>query len=290
MKVYTKTVTYENAGDRIKLIAFGDVHVGAANCDMDGFQQMLKQHGRKKDTYLIDMGDACDMIIQSDSKRFRLSTIHRDFIQRAVESKEGESDFEIIEDIVDEEIKWYVKTVQKYCDTERFLGIVSGNHHETIHKRHGSNPTKRIAEALGCENLGYCFFFRLLFKKEGSAHKELIIYGHHGWGGGSRTEGYNVTKYCKDARRVGNANIFLYGHTHDLWVKPLAGIKPVRNKVKDVPVYVFQTGTFLKTYSKGVTPSYAEQGGMPARALGYVEIEITTPTEAEPYFGLKGLV
>lgn len=276
MKVYTRTISYENAGDRIKLVCFGCVHGGAANCDMDGFQQMLKRHGKVKDTYLVDMGDACDCVLPKDSTRFRSSCLHPYFREKD-------------EDIVDQQVDWYCEQHEKYTDLDKFLGIVSGNHHDAILKYHSTDPTKRIAKRLGIPNLGYTFYYRLLFKKEGTGYQELIIYGHHGWGGGTRTEGGNLTKYAKNTGHY-LADIYLYGHTHDKWSKRIIRVKPVLDRVQEVPMIVANTGTFLRTLTKDEVPSYSERAGYPPRDLGYVIIEITTPTEEKPYFDLRGLV
>ena len=99
-----------------------------------------------------------------------------------------------------------------------------------------------------------------------------------------------MQKYCTYAAKREGANLCLYAHTHRKWAMPLVRIEPRAGKAHEVPILVVNTGGFLKTHSEGTIPSYPERGGLPPIPLGYVEIEITTPTEAEPYFGLKGLV
>jgi len=276
MKVYSKTIPYEKDGEKFTLIGFGDVHYGSANCDKSLFIHTLRRHGKARNTYLIDMGDACDAIVPKDAKRYR--------------PKGLDPELEFEEDVIDRQIEWYCEQHEKLVNPEKFLGIVSGNHHDIILEKHGTDPTKRIAYRLKTQNLGYCFFYRLLFKREGKGYQELVIYGHHGWGGGSRTEGGNITRFCKAANQIEGADICLYGHTHDKWAKPMVRVKPVGYKVKEVPKMVANTGTFLKTLSDSETPSYSERAGYPPRALGYVSIEITTPTEDRPYFDLRETV
>ena len=274
MKVYQRTINYTKDGEKFRLIPYGDVHMGAENCDMEGYADMLKRHGKKPNTYFIDMGDGCDFILPKDSKRYRPSCVH--------------PELRYLDDVIDQQIDWYCKPHENVADG-RLLGVASGNHHDSVLMHHGTDPTQRIATRLGTENLGYCFFFRLLFKREGRGYEQLIIYGHHGWGGATRTEGGNLTKFSKGSSYI-EADIHLFGHTHDKFCKRIIRVKPVLDKVKELPMIVANTGTFLRTLNKDAIPSYSEKAGYPPRDLGYVIIEITTPTADKPHFDLRGTV
>lgn len=276
MRVYQRTIEYQKDGETFNLVAFGDVHLGAANCNVREFEKMLKKHGRAKNTYLIDMGDALDAIIPKDVKRRRESEVA--------------DEFKGVDAVVDVQKDLYCGLVQKHVDTDRFLGLLSGNHHDTILKYHGTDPTARIAKTLGVSNLGYACFYRLLFKREGKGYQELLIKAHHGYGGACRTEGANMTKFAQDVAHYEGTSIFLYGHTHDKFAKPLIRIRPILDKVHEVPIIIANTGTFLMTLSTHETPSYSEACGYPPRDIGYVIIEITTPTDEMPFFGLRGIV
>lgn len=276
MKVYQRTIDYQKDGEVFNLIAFGDVHLGAANCNVREFEKMLRKHGRAKNTYLIDLGDSCDCIIPKDIKRRRESEI--------------DPRFHGVEDIIDAEADYYCDIVEKHIDTDKFLGLLSGNHHDSPVKYHGTDPTKRIAKRLRVSNLGYSCFYRLLFKREGKGYQEIVIKAHHGYGGACRTEGANMTKFAQDVAHYEGTSIFLYGHTHDKFAKPLIRVKPILDKVHEVPIIIANTGTFLMTLSTNETPSYSEACGYPPRDIGYVIIEITTPTDESPFFGLRGIV
>jgi len=271
MKVYQKTINYKYDGEKFKLVCFSDVHIGAANCALDDFREMLKQHGKKPNRLLIDIGDACDFVSPHD-KRYRVSSIHPLFRNE--------------DSLVDAQINYYCNEIKNYVDKDKFLGIVSGNHHDSILKYYSTDPTQRIASKLGVPNLGYCFFYRLLFKREGKGYQTLLLYGHHGYGGGSRTEGYNLTKFARNASFI-DADIFLYGHTHDKWGKRIIRVTERNGKVQEIPMVVANCGTFLRTLAKDEVPSYSEAKGFPPRDIGYVIIEITTPTEEKPFFDLR---
>ena len=99
-----------------------------------------------------------------------------------------------------------------------------------------------------------------------------------------------MTKFAKDVAHYEGTNIFLYGHTHDKFAKPLIRVKPINDKVHEVPIIIANTGTFLMTLSTEETPSYSEAKGFPPRDIGYVIIQIETPTDETPFFGLRGIV
>ena len=276
MKVYSRTIPYQHDSEVFRLVCFGDVHVGADSCNTHEFEKMLKKHGRAKNTLLIDMGDALDAIIPKDVERRR--------------EAEVAPMFQGVDAVVDAQLDYYCTQIEKYVDREKFLGLLSGNHHDVIVKHHGTDPTARIAKRLGIPNLGYACFYRLLFKREGKDYQEITVKAHHGYGGGTRTEGSNMTRFAQDVAHYEGAHIFLYGHTHDKFAKPLIRVKPIKDRVHEVPIIIANTGTFLMTLSTHETPSYSEARGFPPRDIGYVIIEITTPTDEKPYFDLHGIV
>lgn len=274
MQVYERTIKYREDGEEFTLVPFSDLHLMSANCEKHRFEDMLRKYGRANNTYLMDVGDALDCILTRDAKRFRPSAIDPDLVKGAV----------LQEDWIDTGIDWYCKMHEEHVDPSRFLGIASGNHMNDVLKYHNTDPTKRIAKRLHTENLGYLFFYRLNFKRPGKAAKEYMIFGNHGFGGGGRTEGGNMTKFCRDALTKDRVDLCLYAHTHDMWSKPVIKIRAVGKKLHEVSTLVVNTGTFLKTYSETEIPSYSEVAGYPPRKLGHVVIKITTPTDKYPYF------
>lgn len=279
MKVYSRTVPYERDGETFYVIPFSDLHYGAAACEKNRFINMLKQWGRNKNALLIDNGDACDCIIAHDHKRFRPSTIDPELIFGIVPQ----------EDWIDQEVNWYCQQIETHVAGAAFLGIASGNHHDKILQYHSTDPTKRIAQRLRTECLGYSYYFHLNFKREGRGYQKLIIYGNHGFGGGTRTEGGSMTKYCRHAERM-RADICLYSHDHDCWIKPVVDVDSRGGQVSEVPKLVVDTGTFLKTFSTTDVPTYSELAGYPPRQLGYPVLEIRTPAPDSPHFELRGTV
>jgi hypothetical protein len=276
VRVYTRTIPYQHDGQVFRLVPISDVHIGSATCNMEHFEDTLRKYGKQKDVLMVDLGDACDFVIHSDQKRFDPAAVHPYFHGSTA--------------LVDDQISCYVELMRKHVDLSKLLGITSGNHHETMRKHGGTDPTKKIAEALHTENLGYCSYYRLLFKREGKGFQELYLYLNHGFGGAARTEGGSITKYCNHAKSIRAARVYLYGHDHEKWIKAVPYPEPILDKIHAIDTIVADCGTFKMTLSKEAIPDYGEQKGYPLRGIGNVIIEITTPTDDKPYFDLHGVV
>jgi len=57
--------------------------------------------------------------------------------------------------------------------------------------------------------------FKLIFNENNSRGRTVTFYYSHGYGGGSRTQGGNLTKFAK-ATTAFEADCYLFGHVHQL--------------------------------------------------------------------------
>jgi len=260
MKTFLKIIEYEPAFP-VRLVVFGDTHAGHKEFYREGFQRFLKSHAAYSNTWLLGMGDQLESIAPADVRRFQVS-------QMAAP----------IDDILDYQIEDFASLLDAYQG--RILGLVMGNHEYAIAKRYGTNPHCRLCKALNTDDLGMSFLMRLVLKRKSANGKHLgssrsvIIYGHHGWGGGSRTEGGNVTKYSRTIEHF-LADVFLFGHTHDYWVKKKPRISvDAKGNVQHRDVLFANAGTFKRTLSASTMPTWEESRGLPPRLLGGLVIEI----------------
>ena len=279
MRVHSRTIPYQKPGEKFTLVPISDVHYGAAACEKGRFVSTLKRHGRAKNTLLVFVGDVIDCIVPGDKKRFRPETIDPELM--VVDDK-------IKSNWIDLEVRWFCEQIEKYVSPSNLLGIGRGNHEDEIAKRSGTDPLDNICYRLKTESLGYTWFYHLNFKMPGTGYQRLYVYGNHGFGGGGRTEGGSMTKYCRSSERI-HADICLHGHDHDCWIKPIVEVDSSTGKVREVQKLIVDCGTFMKTFSDSDIPTYSEKAGYPPRNLGCPVIEITTPTGTDG-FRLKGTV
>jgi len=257
MVIFTYRIPYKY-GDTIKIKPLFDVHYGNTDCDVNATKQYLAEND-DKNTYIVGGGDLMDSIIVPDI-RYRKS-------QDAM--KEHMS-------IIDRQIDGVEEILTPY--KERIIGLGSGNHEANIIRRAGTDPIARLCKSLECKNLGYSGLIRLLLSEKKARGRSVTIRYHHGWGGGSRTQGADLTKYSKDLQ-YWQADIFLYGHVHRLQSDRVPRLGLSGEQLISKPKVLCICGTFLKTYSKGIDSTYSEEKGYPPVEVGGLIVNIQPSRE-----------
>ena len=255
MIVTTHKVNY-TYGQSFNLKPIADVHLGASACDVKAFKEFLEDSD--ENTLFLGIGDLLDCIIVKDLKRYRKS-----------------SDDSLGDSIVDEQIDRAEELLKPYKD--RIIGLGHGNHEDTIIKVCGTNPIKRLCKRLDVPFLGYSGLVRLLFSDTSKTRKgrsrTVVIRYHHGWGGGSRTQGADLTKFSKDIS-YWDADVYLYGHVHRQQTDSVTRLGLSGETLISRPKILCICGTFLKTYLNSNNPTYSEIKGYPPVELGGVVVNI----------------
>jgi hypothetical protein len=233
-------------GDTIKIKPVSDVHLGSKHCDLKALRAYLGEPD--KQTYLIGLGDMMDCIIVSDSKRYR---------------KSGD-DFES-EDIIGESVNRWDEILAPF--KAQIIGLGIGNHEDNIVKRCSVNPIRLLCDRLNVPYLGYSFLLRVIMREAAGRGRTVTIRGHHGWGGGSRTQGADLTKFSKDTAQF-DADLFLYGHVHKLQYDTVPRLSLVGDQLTARNKHLVICGTFLKTFSGTTDATYSECSGYPPAKIG----------------------
>jgi hypothetical protein len=126
---------------------------------------------------------------------------------------------------------------------------------------------------LDVQDIGFSGLFRLHLTDNNSRGRKVVIRYHHGWGGGSRTQGADLTKYSKDIA-YWDADIFLYGHTHRRQTDSIPRLGMSGDKLISKPKIMGICGTFLKTYTNSIQPTYSEVKGYPPVEIGGICLSI----------------
>lgn len=235
-------------GQEIKLLPIFDIHLGATACDVAALKRDLETVD--DNTYIIGGGDWLDSILVSDIKRYR---------------KSGDASGQDVDDNIDQQIEEMYEYVAPY--SHKILGLSIGNHEDNITKRCGTNPIKRLCKMLEVPFLSYSSLLKLSFNEKGSRGRTVVIRTHHGWGGGSRTQGASITKYARDASHW-EADIFLYGHDHKKQNDRVPRLGLSGLQLISRPKIMVLCGTYLKTFLIGENPSYSEREGYPPTEIG----------------------
>ena len=244
-------------GDIIKIRPFFDVHWGNSYCDKNAFRRYMQEGD--ENTYYFGGGDTLDSIIVKDIGRYMKHT-----------------DDTLTDAVIDDQINSIIPDLLPY--KERIIGLMRGNHEGAVLKHHGTDIIKRMCDSLECKYLGYSGLLRLTLHENGGRGRSVIIRYHHGWGGGSRTQGADITKYSKDAIHW-DADIFLFGHVHKKQTDRIPRLGLAGNSLVHKPILLGICGTFLRTYSKTIDSTYSEEKGYPPVEIGGLIINVQPTRE-----------
>jgi hypothetical protein len=253
---WTFHIPYKNK-DVFKVLPLSDIHYDGRGrnslCDSAKLKRDLAERVDDK-TIILSIGDNFGGITPSDVKRYR----------KAHDSAAGE-------DILDESIDGLTEILMPY--REQIYGLGDGNHENSILTHCGTNMTQRLVDKLnvGIQKpiiyLGYSWLLKFAFRQKNGGGRTVVIRGHHGWGGGSRTEGADVTKFAHDAK-FWQADLFLYGHVHKMKINDIEEGRMVGERSwKTVRKRMCICGTYQKTYSSSRSATYAEMRGYPPTTL-----------------------
>jgi hypothetical protein len=250
MIVTTYRIPYQY-GQTIKIKPLGDIHWGNRYCDKNTLKAFLEDSDDL--TYFFGIGDLMDSIVVPDIRYSK----HADDTESST--------------IIDEQVETLYDVLAPYKG--RFVGLGRGNHEDVIIKKCGTDPVKRLCTLLDCTYLGYSGLVRLIFKENEGRGRTVVIRWHHGWGGGSRTQGADLTKYSNDVKHW-QADIYLYGHVHRRQGDRIPRLGLVGEKLISRPKLIGICGTFLKTYSDSEDSTYSEVKGYPPVEVGGLTVNI----------------
>lgn len=263
MRVETINIPYKY-GDTFKLLPLSDVHYDGKGrksiCDTAKLKKDLAERVDEK-TIILGIGDWFGGILPSDVKRYN----------KDLDASEGNR-------ILDEQIAGLAEILMPYKDQIYALG--QGNHEDTILLKCGTSLIERLISTLETPEhpilyMGYSWLLQIRFSENGNRTRSAVIRGHHGWGGGSRTEGADITKFAHDVK-FWQADLFLYGHVHKLKINDIEEGRMVGdNSWKTYIKRMVVCGTYQKTYSAGTTTTYAEKRGYPPTTLRHPLIYLT---------------
>lgn len=254
MIIHTARIPYKY-GQTIRIKPLADIHLGNQHCDERAAKAWIDED---PECYFLGNGDLLDCVIVSDLKRYRKT-----------------SDATVGDEVIDEQIDKMISWLSPH--KERIIGLGTGNHCDNITRRCGTNPIKRICDALNVMYLGYSSMVRLILREDEGRGRTVVFYLHHGYGGGSRTQGADITKYSKIMNHF-DADVYLLGHVHKKQSDRIPRLSISGDKLISRPRILGITGSFLKTYSKGPESSYAERAGYPPTELGGIIINIKPNT------------
>jgi predicted phosphodiesterase len=263
VRVITKKIEYKSRKDRFNIIGLGDTHLGSVGFDEKHLLSIVDWIKHEPRTYWIGMGDYCECINPTD-KRFDPYSISPSYNIRSLSR---------LINMQIEDITALLIPIKKKC-----LGLVTGNHEETVRLKFNNDIGWTLAKNLGVENLGYDGWIRLCFSRQGGTRVCYEIYVTHGHCGAGKS-GAKVNK-LEDIANFMDADIIMMGHGHKKVIAPPVlkiGLDNVGNVTSRKQIAVM-TGSFLRTYVENAT-TYGEKAGYSPCDLGVVKIMLKPDTK-----------
>ena len=226
--------------EKVKIIPIGDFHYGAKNCSVEKIKEWIRWLQTKDNTYAILMGD----LVENSNKHSVADSIYQQVIQPEQQK------LDLIEMLAP--------------IRHKILCLLEGNHGRRTIKEVGLSPEKDIAKFLEIPYYSDQCYLDITYRDH-----LFEIFATHGTSG-STTDAGRINAIMKPGKFT-NADIFLYAHTHDKFVKE--SMEVIRDRktmeLKMRKVYYVNTGSFLSYWE-----SYAAQKLYTPSPVGTVCVEL----------------
>jgi len=246
--------------DRTRIYFVGDEHLGTFACDEQKLDETLKTIKETKNCYWVGMGDPCEFINYTD-KRFDPI-----ILSKWLQLKD-------LQDLAKVQADYFINKY-KYISL-KCIGLHRGNHDESIRLKYHQDIHNYICVALGIKSLGWSALTNLFFRSENKSTSYILkLASEHGVGGGYYVGGKLNRAVMKTGEK--EADIFASGHVHtkngtvEIMIGSTNTIDP---DPKEIPKAIIITGTYLRTYTKGII-GYGEKKSYRPTALGSPYLDI----------------
>ena len=247
MEVKDIIINYRQSNPEIKFYLFGDTHIGTIHCVEHEIKRKVNEIKNSENTYWLGMGDYAEFITPKD-KRFDPSL--KSIAEWVEPDNLGHSQTKRLTELF--------TPIKHKC-----LGLLYGNHENSIRIYNHENVQQNLCDALGVDNLGYSCFIRFHFQRENSTERHLITGAFTHGSSGAITEGAKLMALMRWMKSM-DADIYGYAHLHDYLEKSYSRMVVVdtkgdTGKIKSKVVSGVTTGSWFRTYTQGIQASYGEQ-------------------------------
>lgn len=241
MEAIDKVISYKRR-DSFYLYLIGDLHLGTVHCAENEIRKKVAEIKDNPNALWIGMGDMAECITPSDKRWDPSALVIPDWVKHDDIAK-CQSD-KVIE---------FLSPIKDKC-----VGLLYGNHEDSIRKRNHDNIHKWICDGLELPNLGYSAFVHFIFRRRGSKEAHLVKGAFTHGTGGARTEGGKIN-YLTRFMRDFDANIYGYAHTHNIQLHSPDILGTTENlAIKAKGKIGALTGCWFRTYTQGGVASYGE--------------------------------
>lgn len=269
MRCITKTIEHDSRSDVFRVIPIGDTHLGHVAADETLIRRTIERVKESDNTLWVGLGDIVDGIGRMDKRHREESLAPWCHGVNRVFAQQREYAIEMLRPIGD-----------------KCLGYIMGNHEEHLEST-GVDLYYSVLEGILARDdeslaLGMSGFIVLKFRRTNDGDrkggtKTIVLYLHHGYGGG-QLMGSKAIKLERLPASY-DADIYIIGHTHTKLAFPVQRIATARGgKLTERELWLCNTGGFMRSSIESTTV-YSERKGYKPTSLGSIEIELRPGAE-----------
>lgn len=228
--------------DKLILVPFGDIHMGSKGFNRDKFMEDLEWTEKVPNAYGLFMGD-------------NIECATRDSVGAGVYEQD---------EIVEEQVEDFIKTVQPLVDAGKVIGTHTGNHEWRVYKNSGLDLTNQMAKRLGIKYFGWSVHHLLRV-----GDQSYTLFTTHG-SGGSRLP-HTKIKAVLDRQNITDVDIYLMGHLHQLshHTRTFYQVDKRSKTVVEGEKHFVLCGSYLEHWG-----GYAEQAGYEMMRMGSPKVKL----------------
>ena len=267
MELLTDVFDVKNRTGVWKLDVYGDTHLGTVAVNEDRLRKDIEDT-RKMGNWWCHVGDIVDGIVPGD-RRFN------DFYKKMLTPWAWEAYRE--SRLIEAQWEHFEELFMPIKDQGLFALSGDGKHNRT---ENIADCFKNSRKKLGLRG-GFpaCFYVPVFTRSKGTARKAITMVFHHGYFAG-RTTSNKVIHLERALNQYHQAWIFICGHGHNKVPFRVDSLAVEEGKIKEHVRRGAMTGSYLRTYTKGVT-GYGEVKGYPSVAIGKITL-IVRPFHGRP--------
>lgn len=264
MEILRKNIKSVGRGNKISIFFLGDIHEGSANHAEESFKYAIKTIKETPNSYVIGMGDYVDAINHRDP-RFNPAEIDPEY---AIKD---------LKDLPNIQVQRVCRKLEPIKD--KIIGLLYGNHEESLIKYSTFDPVKQIVKTLGIDipKIGYTGIVAINIYRGSrkTISLQYIIDLNHGIGGTGKREGYKVN-IVHDVFRWTSGDCRVMAHIHQMSsdLQDFSYLNLHKYQLNYRKVWFGSTGCFMHKQKQG-TRGYFESKAGPHSDLGMLRYEIT---------------
>jgi hypothetical protein len=265
---------------------FGDQHYGSRDCAVGHMMATIAKIRMSARSRVVLMGDCCDFVNYSD-KRFDVRMLAPQFVNK-------------MDDLPRTVADGFITLLQDI--RKQIICLIPGNHDDHIRRKYHFDVAGYIAGCLGIPLLPQVAWLEMRLISHKNVRRSLRVGGvlaHAERGATTRSGRMSTTE--RMAHNFAGADFFAQAHMHGYNVEPVPQVVRAgafgKPRLEHKTMWLFQTGSYLKTYGDGVSGYGEKRGYSPVELgsprLGIRRVRTSLPTgktcgKSVDYTELKG--